>query len=97
MEKRGVPTSTVVTTAFLRHARLAAKNLKLDQLPLLVTPHPLNDLTTEQVRELAEAAYPIVIAQLVGPGPVPAQTEVDFVHPAERTRHGSPERESEQP
>jgi len=40
LEKRGVPTATVVTTSFLRHARLAARNLKLEKLPLVVTPHP---------------------------------------------------------
>jgi hypothetical protein len=37
-------------------------------LPLLVLPHPLNDLTPDQVRELARAAYPIVIEQLTGMG-----------------------------
>jgi len=74
----------VVTTAFLRHARLAAKNLKLETLPLIVTPHPLNDLTVEQVRELARAAYPTVIAQLTGAGPIPEETRIDFIHPAER-------------
>jgi hypothetical protein len=77
-----VPSSTVVSTAFLRHARLAARNLQLDDLPLLVTPHPLNDLTPEQMRELARSAYPIVIRQLTGKGPVEKQTAVDFVHPA---------------
>jgi hypothetical protein len=77
-----VPSSTVVSTAFLTHARLAAKNLQLDDLPLLVTPHPLNDLTPEQMRELARSAYPIVIRQLTGKGPVEKHTAVDFVHPA---------------
>ena len=68
LEKVGVPTSTVVSTAFLKHGHLAAKNLQMEALPLLVTPHPLNDLTPEQVRELAQAAYPIVIEQLTGMG-----------------------------
>ena len=68
---------------------MAAKNLKLEQLPLVVTPHPLNDLTTEQVRELARAAYPAIVAHLTTSGPLPEQTHVDFVHPAERTE-GTP-------
>jgi hypothetical protein len=73
----------VVSTAFLTHGRLAAKNLQLEDLPLLVTPHPLNDLTPEQVMELARAAYPIVIRQLTG---VPEkQSHADFVHPVSRT------------
>jgi hypothetical protein len=32
LEKRGVPTSTIVSTAFHRHGRLAAKNLRIDAL-----------------------------------------------------------------
>ena len=80
-----MPTATVVTTAFLKHARLAAKNLKLEKLPLVVTPHPLNDLTIEQVTELARAAYPAIIAHLTATGALPEETHVAFIHPAERT------------
>jgi hypothetical protein len=91
LEKRGVPTSTVVSTAFLTHGRLAAKNLQLDDLPLLVTPHPLNDLTPDEVRELARRAYPVVVEQLTGQGAQAKHTHVDFVHPAAHniTKHGT--------
>jgi hypothetical protein len=51
-----------------------------------VTPHPLNDLTPEQMLELARSAYPIVIRQLTGQGPLEKQTKVDFIHPAARNR-----------
>jgi hypothetical protein len=71
-----------VSTAFLTHGRLAAKNLQLDDLPLLVVPHPLNDLTPEQVRDLARSAYPIVIRQLTGQSAQDKDTKVDYVHPA---------------
>jgi hypothetical protein len=71
-----------VSTAFLTHGRLAAKNLQLDDLPLVVTPHPLNDLTPAEVRELARAAYPIVIRQLTGQGVLEKHSKVDYVHPA---------------
>lgn len=56
----------------------------MEKLPLIVTPHPLNDLTPEQVQELARAAYPAVIAQLTAAGAIPEETRIDFVHPAER-------------
>ena len=79
-----MPTATVVSTAFLTHGRLAAKNLQLDDLPLLVTPHPLNDLTSEEVRELARSAYPVIIEQLTGQGALEKHTRIDFVHPAVR-------------
>jgi hypothetical protein len=81
-----VPTSTVVSTAFLTHGQLAAKNLQLEELPLVVTPHPLNDLTPDEVRELARSAYPVIIEQLTGQGALARHTRVDFVHPALRNR-----------
>ncbi len=84
LEKRGVPTSTVVSTAFRVHGRMAAKNLQLDDLPQLVVPHPLNDLTRAQIRDLARAAYPVVIEQLTGMGKQALDTMVDYVHPASR-------------
>jgi hypothetical protein len=66
------------------HGKLAAKNLQLDDLPLLVVPHPLNDLTPDEVRELARSAYPVVIEQLTGQGVLATHTTVDYVHPAAR-------------
>ncbi len=79
-----MPTSTIVTTAFLQHAQLAAKNLHFDDLPLVVTLHPLNDLTPDEVRELARAAYPLIIEQLTGQAALARNVNVDFIHPAER-------------
>ncbi len=81
-----MPTATVVTTAFLTHARLAAKNLKLDKLPLVVAPHPLNDLTPDQIEELARAAYPVIIEHLIGANPPPEVSRLEFAHPASRGR-----------
>ena len=83
-----MPSSTVVTTAFLTHAQLAARNLQLDELPLLVTPHPLNDLTSEQMHELARAAYPVVVMQLTQQGAIDKHSEIDYVHPARQNRAG---------
>ena len=81
-----MPSSTIVSTAFLTHGRLAAKNLQLDDLPLVVTPHPLNDLTPAEVRELARSAYPVIIRQLTGQGVLDKHTIVNYVHPAARNR-----------
>ncbi len=76
----------MVSTAFLTHGQLAAKNLQLDALPLLVVPHPLNDLTPDEVLALARSAYPIVIEQLTGQGKQALHTKVDFVHPASQNK-----------
>jgi hypothetical protein len=68
---------------------LAAKNLQIDALPLLVTPHPLNDLNPEEVRELARVSYPVVLQQLCSQQPLPLDTRIDFVHPAVRRKQAS--------
>ena len=47
-----------------------------------MTPHPLNDLTEEQVAELARAAYPVIIKQLTGQGMLEKETKVNYVRPA---------------
>ncbi len=73
-----------MTTAFLKHSRLAAKHMHIDDLPLVVTPHPLNDLTPDEVRELAVAAYPLIVEQLTGQGAIALDARVDFARPAER-------------
>jgi hypothetical protein len=69
---------------------MAAKNLQLEALPLLVTPHPLNDLTPDQMRDLARAAYPVVIRQLTGQGELEKDSHIDFRHPAhDRVKRGA--------
>lgn len=67
------------------HARHAARNLRIEELPLLITPHPINDLTPEQVREMAEVAYPTIVKQLTG-NELETNTKIDYVHPAVRAR-----------
>ena len=83
-----MPTSTIVSTAFRRHARLAAKNLHIEALPLVVTPHPLNDLTPDQVKDLARACYPAIVKQLTGRGELARDEVVDYVHPHARSAAG---------
>jgi hypothetical protein len=86
LEKRGVPTSTVISAAFKLHARLAAKNQGIPDVPILITPHPVNDLTEEQLREMAVAAFPVIVDQLTNQGVLPPNQPIDFVHPAARAR-----------
>lgn len=66
------------------HARLAAKNDRIDSLPILITPHPLNDLSAEHLEEMARAALPVIVEHLTGQGELARDTPIDFVHPAVR-------------
>lgn len=75
-----------MSTAFLKHGHLAARNLQLEDLPLLVTPHPLNDLKPDEVREMAVSAFPVVVRQLTGQEPLEKDTLIDFTHPAARAK-----------
>jgi hypothetical protein len=51
-----------------------------------VTPHPVNDLTPEQLLDMARAAYPMIIKHLTSQGEIEESTEIDYVHPATRLR-----------
>ncbi len=80
-----MPTCTVISASFRTHARLAAKNQDINDLPILITPHPLNDLTLEQLREMAQVAFPVVIEHLTGQGKLAQNYPIDYVHPAARS------------
>jgi hypothetical protein len=66
------------------HARLAAKNQAISDIPILITPHPVNDLTPEQLKEMAVAAFPVIVDQLTSQGVLPQNQPIDYVHPAVR-------------
>jgi hypothetical protein len=63
---------------------MAARNQSIPDIPILITPHPVNDLTSDQLREMAMAALPVVIEQLTRKGALPQNQPIDFVHPAVR-------------
>jgi hypothetical protein len=64
------------------HARLAAKNQNIPDIPILITPHPVNDLTPGQLKEMAIAAFPVIVEQLTSQGVIPKEQPIDYVHPA---------------
>lgn len=53
MEKRGIPTITVITDSFLPLAKLEAGTFGITDLPVLVIPHPVAVLDGQQLTELA--------------------------------------------
>ncbi len=64
LEKRGIPTSTIVTTGFHKSARLEAQARGATALPLVVIPQPVGHLAVKDVQELAEAAFESIEASL---------------------------------
>jgi hypothetical protein len=77
------------------HARHAAKNLRIDELPLLITPHPINDLTPDQVHEMARIAYPTIVKQLTS-SELAANTRIDYVLPSDRVKRAAKEKSETQ-
>lgn len=61
LEARGVPTATVISTAFSGAARHQAAGRGLGQLPIIEIPHPMHSAPRPVVAERAEA----IVAQLV--------------------------------
>ena len=64
LEKKGVPTATVVTEPFHKPARVTAASMGFPKLPLVVLPHPVGDLAEADIKDMAEAAYPKILTAL---------------------------------
>jgi hypothetical protein len=65
LEKRGIPTATVVTTGFHEHGRINAQNIGAPDLPLIVLPHPVGQLAPSDVDQMAQASLDAVLAALM--------------------------------
>ena len=67
-EDEGVPTATVISSEFVNAARSQARALGADDYQTVVVAHPIQTLTRDEVRALADLAYDGVIARLTTAG-----------------------------
>ena len=63
-EDNGMPTATVISTEFARAARAQADALGAVEYRTIMVPHPIQPLTRDEVRALADKAYDEIIARL---------------------------------
>jgi hypothetical protein len=63
LEGRGIPSVFVASNAFAEAADAQSKSIGLDVARVLV-PHPIQDRSDEEVRELADAALSDVLRAL---------------------------------
>jgi hypothetical protein len=63
-EDSGVPTATVISSEFVRASRAQADALGAPDYRTVVVPHPIQPLTREEVRVLADKAFDEVLARL---------------------------------
>lgn len=66
LESLGVPTAVIVTTEFVREAKVQRAALGMEGLVPVVIPHPLSSLKDEEIRGRAAGALPHVLAAWQG-------------------------------
>jgi hypothetical protein len=64
LESRGIPTVGVATTEFLDGAQAQARSLGTDPAYVFV-PHPVQNRTDAELRQLADAHFAAIIKELV--------------------------------
>lgn len=63
-EDHGIPTATVISTEFVRAARAQADALGATAYQTVVVPHPIQPLTRDEVRALADKVYDEILRRL---------------------------------
>lgn len=66
LEARGVPTAVIVTTEFVREAKVQREALGMAGVVPVVIAHPLSSLADEEIRARAAAALAQVLAAWQG-------------------------------
>jgi hypothetical protein len=64
LETRGIPTVGVATVEFIQGAEAQAKSLGTDPA-LVFVPHPVQDRTDEELRQLADDHFDAIVKLLV--------------------------------
>ncbi len=63
-EDHGIPTATVISTEFVRAARAQADALGATDYQTVVVAHPIQPLTRDEVRALADKAFDEILRRL---------------------------------
>jgi hypothetical protein len=63
-EDQGIPTATIISTEFRRAARAQADALGARAFETIVVAHPIQPLTRDVVRALADGAFDEIVARL---------------------------------
>ena len=67
LEGRGIPTVGVATTEFIEGAAAQAKSLGFDPA-LVFIPHPVQDRTDDELKQLADDHLEAILALLIKSG-----------------------------
>jgi len=61
VEKKGIPTVTIVTSAFEAAARTVAKDQGIADMPLVIVEHPIAGHDTDGIRKKVDAEFPKIL------------------------------------
>jgi len=64
-EDNGVPVATVISSEFVRAARVQADALGAAEYRTVVVAHPIQPLTREEVRALADRAFDEIVRRIM--------------------------------
>jgi hypothetical protein len=64
LEKLGIPTAAVGTEPFIDEALEQARALGMPGYRMVLIPHPVQLLTDEALRDLADRAFPSIVERL---------------------------------
>jgi len=63
-EDQGLPTATVISTEFAKAARAQASALGADNYKTIMVQHPIQPLTRDEVRVLADKVFDEIVSRL---------------------------------
>jgi len=61
LEKKGIPTVTIVTTAFEEMIKSLIRDQGVSEMALVVEEHPIAGHNLEGVRKKVDAAFPLIL------------------------------------
>jgi hypothetical protein len=67
LERHGLPTAVVGTEPFLDEALEQARVLGMPDYQMVLVPHPVQILTDDELRALADRAFVTIAARLTAP------------------------------
>jgi alkanesulfonate monooxygenase SsuD/methylene tetrahydromethanopterin reductase-like flavin-dependent oxidoreductase (luciferase family) len=65
-EDQGIPTATIISTEFARAAKAQAEALGATSYRTVMVQHPIQPLTRDEVRALADKVFDEVLARVTG-------------------------------
>jgi hypothetical protein len=64
-EERQIPTAVLATEVFLNAAQVQAQALGMPEFKVISVPHPVQNLTLEEVRQRADQVIEEVVQKLI--------------------------------